>query len=144
MAFLGVAGIVAGVVSICFSPRPDFVFDAKGTTYAYRNPAGKLVASRYHKNKFLEKMWTGTKTKGKYAVPAGDPVVCNKQSCIYKGRIEFSLGQVKLDGREIPRATALCQPDDRRLLLPPRNRPALEPNRFGTGQLRAKQLWNRS
>lgn len=141
--FWGIVGIVAGVVSICFSPRPDFVFDAKGTTYAYRNPAGKLVASRYHKNKFLEKMWTGTKTKGKYAVPAGDPVVCNKQSCIYKGRIEFSLGQVKLDGREIPLrdggfvnlTTGVCyyRPETGRLW----NRTALElgssePNNSGT------------
>lgn len=78
-------------------------------------------------------MWTGTKTKGKYAVPAGDPVVCNKQSCIYKGRIEFSLGQVKLDGREIPLrdggfvnlTTGVCyyRPETGRLW----NRTALEP-----------------
>ena len=94
-------GIIIGLMSLYFSPRADFVFDKYGSTYAYKNHQGKLVASRYHKNKFLEKMWTGQKTKGKYKVPEKDALTCDKESCTYAERIKFSKGKVEFDGKEI-------------------------------------------
>ncbi len=97
----GVLGIVLGIMSLYFSPKADFVFDKYGTTYAYKNHQGKLVASRYHKNNFLEKMWTGQKTKGKYKVPEKDAITCDEESCTYAERIRFSKGKVELDGQEI-------------------------------------------
>ncbi len=99
---LGIAGIIFGTLGIFFSSDPDFVFDEKGTTFAYKNVIGNLAITPYRKNKFLEKMWTGSKHTGKYEIPAEEPMACNKERCIYKGRIEFGSGWLKLDGREIP------------------------------------------
>lgn len=98
----GVAGIVLGLMSLYLSPDADFVFDKYGTTYAYKNNQGDMVSTRYHKNRFLEKMWTGQKLKGKYQIPEGDAIECDKESCTYKGRIKFGKGKVELDGKEIP------------------------------------------
>ncbi len=92
----GWLGIAAGLAGLYLAPAPDFVFDETGTTYAYKNAAGKLNLSPYHKNRFLSKMWTGTNK------PAEDETLkCTKQSCIYKDRIEFGKGWLKLDGKEI-------------------------------------------
>ena len=98
----GLAGIVIGTLGVFFSPHPDFVFDEKGTTYAYKNASGHLAISPYRKNRFLEKMWTGARHKGKYEIPPGESLQCDKERCVYKGRIEFGKGWLKLDGREIP------------------------------------------
>ncbi len=100
--FWGIVGIVVGIISLYFSPRPDFVFDQTGTTYAYKDAAGALKASRWHKNKFLERMWTGENLKGKYQIPAGDAVICAEQTCIYQNRIEFGKGILRFDGKNIP------------------------------------------
>lgn len=98
----GFAGIILGTLGIFFSPAPDFVFDETGTTYAYKNAAGNLAITPYRKNKFLQKMWTGRRHKGKYEIPPGEPLVCDKKQCVYKGRIEFSEGKLRLDGRDVP------------------------------------------
>ncbi len=93
----GWLGIVAGLIGLYFTPAPDFVFDESGTTYAYKNTSGKLSLSPYHKNRFLSKMWTGTNK------PAEDEsLICDKKSCVYKERIEFGKGWLKLDGKNIP------------------------------------------
>jgi len=93
----GWLGIAVGLAGLYFTPSPDFVFDEAKQTYAYKNATGKLVLSPYHKNRFLSKMWTGS---NKPAV-ADETLKCTKESCIYKGRIEFAKGLLKLDGREI-------------------------------------------
>lgn len=93
----GWLGIAVGLAGLYFTPSPDFVFDEAKQTYAYKNAAGELALSPYHKNRFLSKMWTGS---NKPAV-ADETLKCSKESCIYKGRIEFAKGMLKLDGREI-------------------------------------------
>ena len=47
-------------------------------------------------------MWTGQKLKGKYQIPEGDAIECDKESCTYAGRIKFGKGIVEMDGKEIP------------------------------------------
>ncbi len=100
----GILGIVIGLAGIYLTPKPDFVFDAVGSTYAYKNASGYLTASRYHKNRFLTKMWTGEKGAAQPDNEAliKDGVNCTKENCVYQGRIEFGKGWVKLDGRNIP------------------------------------------
>lgn len=93
----GWLGVIVGILGLYLTSSPDFVFDENATTYAYKNTDNKLVLSPYHKNRFLSKMWTGT-TK-----PAitDNTLKCDKKSCVYKNRIEFSKGVLKLDGKEI-------------------------------------------
>lgn len=100
----GILGIVIGVMGIYLNPKPDFVFDASGTTYAYKNAAGYLTASPYHKNRFLTKMWTGNKTDPiRHKVASiQDGNKCSKESCVYQNRIEYGKGWLKLDGKKLP------------------------------------------
>ncbi len=102
--YWGILGIVIGFLAVCFSPSPDFVFDTDGTTYAYKDKDGKLVSSRFHKNRFLVKMWTGEKktVKKDKAVEEADGVVCADETCVYRGRIEFTKGKIRFDGKDIP------------------------------------------
>lgn len=93
----GWLGIAVGLVGLYFSPAPDFVFDETGTTFAYKNTAGKLALSPYHKNRFLSKMWTGANKP----VNTDETIQCTKDRCIYKNRIEFGKGWIKFDNREI-------------------------------------------
>lgn len=99
--FWGILGIIAGLLSFCFVSNPDVMFDEKGLTYAYKNNNGKLSPTPFHKNKFLELMWTGNKTKGKIDIPNDDPIVCYKDECIYKERIKFGKGWMKFDNQDI-------------------------------------------
>lgn len=92
----GWLGIAVGLAGLYLTPAADFVFDENGTTYAYKNISGKLSLSPYHKNRFLAKMWTGANK------PAEDTELeCTEESCVYKKRIEFSEGWLKLDGQNV-------------------------------------------
>lgn len=92
----GCLGIIVGLLGLYITPSPDFVFDESGTTYAYKNTAGKLVLSPYHKNRFLAKMWTGTNK------PTEDMLLkCTEERCIYQNRIEFGKGWLKFDGQDV-------------------------------------------
>lgn len=99
--FLGVWGIILGLTSLAFAPRADFVFDEKGETYACRSPSGKLTATPYRKNKFLEKMWTGENLKYKEE-PQNEALQCQKDACICQGKIRFSKGKLMYNNQEIP------------------------------------------
>lgn len=97
----GIIGILAGLLSFLFVSNVDFVFDENGMTYAYRNNEGKLSPTPFRKNKFLELMWTGNKTKGKVYIPDDEPINCNKDECLYKDRIRFGRGWIKFDNKDI-------------------------------------------
>lgn len=99
--FWGILGIVVGLMSYLFVSNPDFVFDEKGLTFAYKDNDGKLSPTPFRKNKFLELMWTGNKTKGKVYPPSEDDIICNKDSCLFKNRIKFGKGFVEFDNKNI-------------------------------------------
>lgn len=98
---LGLIMILFGILTIFIAPKPDFVFDNQRTTFAYKNNSENLTASCWHKNKFLEKMWTGGNIKGKCEHQTSNGLACSKDSCTYKSRIEFAKGYVKLDGQKL-------------------------------------------
>jgi competence protein ComEC len=94
----GCIAIVLGCMTVCFSPRADFVFDGKGRTFAFRQEDGSMGLSPWHKNRFLSTMWTGSASKSKEP----DNLVCTAEECVYKERIRFSIGKISLDGKDIP------------------------------------------
>lgn len=98
----GIWFIIIGLICIITYPKPDFVFDKYGTTYAYRTNKNKLTMSPWHKNNFLERMWTKENTKGKIKLPNNEDIECTKERCIYKKQIEFGPKFVKFNGKEIP------------------------------------------
>lgn len=102
--FWGMFGIIIGFMAMFITPSPDFVFDSTGTTYAYKNIKGDLTASRFHKNRFLIKMWTGQKSAKNEILTneTANGISCNNECCFYKDRIEFAKGGIKLDGKNIP------------------------------------------
>lgn len=100
--FWGIAGIIMGGISFYFTPQVDFVFDDLGQTYAYRSQSGTLKSSFLHKNRFLERMWTGTNLKGRYIIPDGEELTCENGQCLYKKRVEFSAGKLSFDGKNVP------------------------------------------
>jgi len=95
---IGIYLIVFGVLSLFFTPTPDFVFNSKGNTFAYKESNNKLVPSRWHSNKFLTKIWT----KDNKPDPNSLNIKCNEYSCIYKERIEFGKSILKFDNKSIP------------------------------------------
>ena len=98
--FWGIVAIVLGLSSLLTAPKPDFVFDATGQTYACRDEKGKLTPTPWHKNKFLIRSWTGqTPQKGKL-IPNPN-LSCTKEDCTCQTRITFSKGEVKLDNRPV-------------------------------------------
>ena len=98
----GFSFIAIGTLCIITYPKPDFIFDKDGTTYAYRTTANKLEMSPWHKNNFLERMWTKDNIKGKKEYPNNEDIKCTKERCIYKEQIEFGPQFIKLNGKNIP------------------------------------------
>jgi competence protein ComEC len=96
--YWGILCIVIGLISILTISKPDFIFDETGSTYAFRNSQNKLVPSQYQKNKFLTKIWTGN---AQYQ-PLEETIVCNKDKCTYKNKIEFTSGKVTYNNNDIP------------------------------------------
>ncbi len=94
----GILGIILGLSTMLFYSKPDFVFDEKGTTFAYRNSQNILTMSKWQKNKFLARMWT----KNTPSSIEDSTIKCTKTSCIYKDQIEFSPKEIKLNGKTIP------------------------------------------
>ncbi len=86
--YLGLIAIILGLMNFLFYPRADFVFDAKGETFACRNNENKLVKTKWHKNKFLTAMWTNG------AEDTSSQIECNKQECTCQGKINFSAHKV--------------------------------------------------
>ncbi len=99
---LGLVFIILGLSSGFFMPSTDFIFDAKGTTYAYKNNQDQIELSPWHKNKFLSRMWTNKETLPKNKNFNTDYITCTKEKCIYKNRIEFQKQKLKLDGKDVP------------------------------------------
>ena len=98
----GLVGILVGLINLLTYPTPDFVFDKDGTTYAYKTQENKLTMSPWHKNNFLERMWTNNVVKQKQKLPNNDDITCTNTSCIYKKQIEFAPQIVKYKGKNIP------------------------------------------
>ena len=96
--YWGILCIVIGLISILTISKPDFIFDETGSTYAFRNSQNKLVPSQYQKNKFLTKIWTGNAQHQ----PLEETIVCNKDKCTYKNKIEFTSGKVTYNNNDIP------------------------------------------
>ncbi len=96
--YWGILCIVIGLISILTISKPDFIFDETGSTYAFRNSQNKLIPSQYQKNKFLTKIWTGN---AKHQ-PLEETIVCNKDKCTYKNKIEFTSGKVTYNNNDIP------------------------------------------
>ena len=94
----GTAFIVIGLGSIWTVPTPDFVFDKGGTTYACRLDDGKLHPTPWHKNKFLNTMWT---RQTNFDVNTTNGMICDKNKCICQQQIEFTKGLLKYNGKEI-------------------------------------------
>ena len=96
--YWGILYIAIGLFSITMVARPDFVFDEKGSTFAYRNSSNQLVPSPYKQNKFLTKVWCGDKQISK----TDETINCTKEKCIYKNIIEFTEGKITYKGKDIP------------------------------------------
>ena len=92
---IGMIFILIGVINIYTTPNADIVFDNNGTTIAYRNTNNKLSITPWRKNRFLERIWTGSNTKGKLNYPQNEVINCSKDKCIYKDIIELKEGQIK-------------------------------------------------
>ncbi len=98
----GIVFIFIGFLCIITYPKPDFVFDKNGSTYAYRTSQNKLTMSPWHKNNFLERMWTKDNIKGKQIYPNNEDIKCTQDKCLYKNKIEFSPQMIKFNNKEIP------------------------------------------
>lgn len=98
----GLVLIVIGILGVLTAPRPDFVFDEYGKTYAYRDAIGKLTPSCFADNRFLMKMWTGQKGQKECENSKDGIIKCSDNSCVYKERIKFSDNHIELDGKEVP------------------------------------------
>ena len=92
---IGLIFILIGIINIYTTPNADIVFDNNGTTIAYRNKNNKLTITQWRKNRFLERIWTGSNTKGKFNYPQNEVINCSKDKCIYKDIIELKEGQIK-------------------------------------------------
>lgn len=97
----GIGAILAGLLSFFMMPKPDFVFDQEGKTFACADENQQLIATPLQKNRFLTKMWTGNIPK-KGNKPSNPLLQCTPKSCTCRTRIEFSQGNVKLDNKDIP------------------------------------------
>ncbi len=95
---LGLYIILLGFISLAFIPNVDFVFNSSGDTFAYKDGNNKLQLSPWHSNKFLSKLWVKNNENKTNSLE----LKCNKTSCIYKNRIEFSKGLLKFNNNDIP------------------------------------------
>jgi hypothetical protein len=96
--YWGILYIAIGLLSITTIAKPDFIFDEKGTTFAYRNSSNHIVTTPYQQNKFLTKVWCGDRKP----YQKDSTINCNKEKCIYKDIIEFSEGRITYKGTDIP------------------------------------------
>ena len=96
--YWGILYIVIGLLSITTVTKPDFIFDEKGTTFAYRNSSNHIATTPYQQNKFLTKVWCGDRKP----YQKDSTINCNKEKCIYKDIIEFSEGKITYKGIDIP------------------------------------------
>ena len=98
---LGLIFILIGILNILTTPRADIVFDDNATTIAYRDKNNKLSITPFRKNKFLERVWTGSTKRGKFDYPENEIIKCTKDKCIYKDKIELMNGKIIYNNQEV-------------------------------------------